>query len=142
MCGFVGHNAILGCNKCLEEFDTLWGSMTNYSGFDRDRWPSRSNGTHRSHCVRVFSKVTPAAIQKAESDHGVRYSILLALPYFNTITFTILDPMHNLFLGTGKHAFKVWLEKELISKQQLAQMEEKIRVFSTPVGVGRLPYII
>ena len=142
VCGFVGHNARLGCNKCFKEFDTLYGSMTNYSGFDRGRWPSRMNETHRSHCAKVLSEVTPTAIQKAESGYGVRYSILLALPYFDPVTFTVLDPMHNLFLGTGKHAFKVWLEKELISKLQLVQMEEKIQAFSTPVGVGRLPYSI
>ena len=69
--------------------NTLSGSITN--GFDRDRWPSRLNETHRSHCAKVLSEVTPAAIQKAESDLGVRYSILLALPYFDPVTFTVLD---------------------------------------------------
>ncbi len=46
-----------------------------------------------------------------ESKYGVRYSIL---PYFDPIKFTVIDPMHNLFLGTGKHVFKVWVELEYL----------------------------
>ena len=39
--------------------------------------------------------------------HGVCYSILLALPYFDPTRFTAIDSMHNLFLGTGNHIFCV-----------------------------------
>ena len=32
--------------------------------------------------------------------HGVRSSELLRLPYYNPITMSIIDPMHNILLGT------------------------------------------
>ena len=32
--------------------------------------------------------------------------MLLSLPYFDPVQFTIIDPMNNLFLGSGKHACK------------------------------------
>ena len=33
--------------------------------------------------------------------HGVRYSELNRLPYFDPIRMTIIDPMHNILLGTS-----------------------------------------
>ena len=36
VCGFLGHNATLGCNKCLKEFDVTFGEKTDFSGFDTD----------------------------------------------------------------------------------------------------------
>ena len=32
----------------------------------------------------------------------IRYSCLLQLPYFDPVRMTILDPMHNFYLGTAK----------------------------------------
>ena len=34
-CGFLGHNAHLGCSKCLKKFSGTPGNM-DYSGFDRE----------------------------------------------------------------------------------------------------------
>ncbi len=47
------------------------------------------------------------------------------------MSYTVVDPMHNLFLGTGKHMFKVWIDN--------AQIESKISKFRTPINVGRVP---
>ena len=33
-------------------------------------------------------------------------SVLLELPYFDAPRMNIVDPMHNLFLGSAKHIFK------------------------------------
>ena len=35
--GFVGHNAIKGCSRCLKSFPKI-GDHTDYSGFDRENW--------------------------------------------------------------------------------------------------------
>ena len=74
-----------------------------------------------------------------ESKYGVRYSILVALPYFDPIRFTVVDPMHNLYLGTGKHMFKVWIKTEIIQKCHLTEIDKLVKSFSCPVGIGRLP---
>ena len=47
--------------------------------------------------------------------------------------------MHNLFLGTSKHCFEVWIEKSLLSKHTLIDIESKAKMFSVPAGIGRLP---
>ena len=78
-------------------------------------------------------------IQQMESKYGVRYSILLALPYFDPIKFTVIDPMHNLFLGTGKHVFKVWVELEYLPARVLSDIESKLKKFRCPHDIGRIP---
>ena len=140
--GFLGHNASLGCNKCLKEFPVLKMSnsqRTDYSGYDGSSWGKRTPQQHREWCAEISRSTTPSATQKAESTHGVRNSILLALPYFDPVAYTVIDPMHNQFLGTGKHVFKVWIEKELLTKQNLSTIESLLYKFCTPINVGRLP---
>lgn len=34
-----------------------------------------------------------------ESKCGTRYSILIKLPYYDSIRMAVIDPMHNLFSG-------------------------------------------
>ena len=47
--------------------------------------------------------------------------------------------MHNLFLGTAKHVFKLWIEKSLLSKKDLKVLEDRINNFDVGTGIGRLP---
>lgn len=46
--------------------------------------------------------------------------------------------MHNLYLGSGKHAFEVWFEKDLITKKDLVKLDEQMKLFTTPCNAGRL----
>ena len=74
--------------------------------------------------------------------YGVYYSSLLQLENFNPLRFTAIDPMHNLFLGTAKHVFKLWIEKNLLSKKDLKVLEDRISSFYVGTGIGRLPHRI
>ena len=50
VCGFLGHRATFGCNKCYKTFKHVKedsGSWTNYGGFDRHQWPVHTNEDHR-----------------------------------------------------------------------------------------------
>ena len=40
-----------------------------------------------------------------ESETGVRYSVLLGLPYYDAIRMVLIDPIHNLFLGKENYKF-------------------------------------
>ena len=146
VCGFLSHNATFGCNKCFKNFSHYpspnGGILTDYSGFDRENWPLRTNSDHRSKVVELLKERTPSALQRAESSIGLRYSLLLSLPYFDPVRFTIIDPMHNLYLGSGKHAFEVWIEKDLVTKKDFPKLEEKMKMFTTPYNAGRLPTTI
>ena len=45
----------------------------------------------------------------------------------------IIDPMHNLFLGTGKRMLNIWLESSLLSSSQFRQTQECFVLVSTVV---------
>lgn len=82
LCGFLSHNAMFGCNKCFKKFShypsSNGGILTDYSGFDRESWPLRTNSDHRSKVAELLKERTPSALQRAESNIGLRYSVLLS----------------------------------------------------------------
>lgn len=58
------------------------------------------------------------------------------------LRFTIIDPMHNLFLGTAKSMYKLWMAEGLLEKGDIKKLEECIREFDVGTGLGRLPHKI
>ena len=91
--------AKLGCSKCLKRFSGSVGCM-NYGGFDQSHRPRRNN---RRSVQNVQQSNTQHELSTLESAEGCRYSCLLKLPYFDAPRMLSIDPMHNLFLGSGKH---------------------------------------
>ena len=104
VCGFVGHRARKGCNKCLKDFPTCsFGDQPDYSGFDWESWQLRSSSNHRLHALEHCVCQTQSAEKEIEQQFGCRYSVLLHLPYFDPVQMTVIDPMHNLLLETARH---------------------------------------
>lgn len=88
----------------------------DYSGFDRDSWILRTGTRHRQDALKLQSFTTKAEQVRLESALGCRYSELVKLPYFDAPKMLVVDPMHNLFLGTAKHFLKsVWMQKVIIT---------------------------
>ena len=56
VCGFLGHNAAFGCNKCYKKFQFSSAGHMDYSGFDRDTWTRRDFDTHYQHCQQILTK--------------------------------------------------------------------------------------
>ena len=133
LCGFLSHAARLGCNKCYKEFDN-----SSVPEFDRS-WNLRTCDQHLSHCEEILLQVTKSGIEEMESKYGVRYCSLLQLPYYDPIKFVAIDIMHNVYLGTGKHAFQTWIELGLISNEDLEEIDIMVKKFVIPSSVGRLP---
>ncbi len=102
-CKFVGHSAIKaikGCSKCLKSFSREhFGEKADFSGFDRE--------SHRCFAEKHVAAKTQAAETVIEREHGCRYSCLLELPYFDPVAMCVIDPMHNLLLGTAKHMVRI-----------------------------------
>ena len=72
----------------------------NYSGFDRTEWDFRNSIEHRAHAREYLSVQTASQQNECLSKNGVRYSVLLDLHYLDIVKNHIIDPMHNLLLGT------------------------------------------
>lgn len=128
----------MGCSKCRYWFTSCdWG--LDYSRYERQEWEPRilqddiSNAhDQRKHCWDATNQ--DAVI----SEHGVWYSVLINLPYLHVVCHHIIDPMHNLMLGTAKHVTEVWKNKFIKS---LETVEECALCIKSPYDVGQLPSI-
>ena len=138
--GFLSHNATLGCSRCFKKFPVeSFGERPDYSGFERDAWPKRNNAQHRAEALDTLKATSESQRKEMERKVGCRYSELLRLPYFDCIRFVIIDPMHNLLLGTAKHMFQIWTEKKYLKSQDLKDIQEHINNIVVPPDVGRIP---
>ena len=52
---------------------------------------------------------------------------------------TILDPMHNLFLGTSRRMITIWKELGYLNKQNLSDIQKRVDSAICPNDVGKLP---
>ena len=142
-CGFVGHGAIKGCSKCLLSFPTyVFGEKPDYSNFNRSEWEPRTSEHHRVIAKKHSLCETQVAKKSLEREFGVRYSVLLELPYFDPVRMCVIDPMHNLLLGTAKHITEVWKNRSILSCKNFESIQEKVNTFTSPGDIGRIPYKI
>ena len=88
---------------------------------------------------RILSCRTLTQRQKLESEYGTRFTVLSTLPYFDAVRMTVVDPMHNLFLGTSKKMLKIWKSQELLTKANIVEVQSRLDKCSCPNDVGRLP---
>ena len=140
LCGFVGHSAALGCSKCAKRFTYNEDERRmNFSGYDCEDWPARTLSNHLTECIKHLNAATQAEKRTIEKEHGVRYSALIELPYFDPMQHAVVDPMHNLFLGTAKHVMQVWISQEILCKQHFDIIEQIVSKIKSPYDVGRLP---
>ena len=142
LCGFKGHSAIRACSKCFKAFPGSVKEGRDFSGFERSSWPGRCNSVHRRYANKVKMAPTKTDHEKRATQYGCYYSALLELPYFDAVRFTVIDPMHNLFLGTSKTMFQLWMSKDILNKKKLKTLESKIKEIDIGTGFGRLPHKI
>lgn len=139
VCGFLSHSANLGCSMCYAEFSEGFGSR-NYSDFDRNNWRMRTNNQHRADIKKIEKAKTKTEQLKLVKDLGCRYSVLLDLPYFDPVRMLLIDPMHNLFLGSAKHlTLDILIRRGILSKEDLDKIEQRLKNTEVPIGLGRLP---
>ena len=142
VCGFPGHSATLGCSKCKQRFRSPNASRKvppNYSEFDRQKWPSRDVQTHKVDAAQYLMAKSEEEQNRFTKLRGVRYSALLEIPYFDPIRFHVIDPMHNLLLGTAKHIMETWTSCNILTTKKFKQIEGRIQSIKIPKDVGRLP---
>lgn len=137
VCGFVGHAATLGCSKCAKQFtyDRTTQKM-DYSGYHSEEWPVRTLLTHYRECINHLNASTKAEKKSIEKEHGVRYSALIELEYFNPIQYAVVDPMHNLYLGTAKHIMQVWINQGILCKAHFDAIEKQFLELNHHMTLG------
>ncbi|PLW07026.1 hypothetical protein PCASD_23642 [Puccinia coronata f. sp. avenae] len=110
--GFAGHNARRMCSYCLIE-------KKDIKNFDTQSWPRRTLADHRYWANQSREAKNPQAKAKILSEHGVRYSVLLELPYWNILEYHVVDAMHNLLLGILKwQCQRFWLMSDVNDEEE------------------------
>ncbi len=143
--GFCGHMSKLGCSKCTKAFfyDSIAEKM-NFGGFDER--PMRNEHDHRKEAFLAREQKSASAREKIEVKYGTRFTSLMELAYFDTVRCHVIDPMHNLFLGTAKYVTKNILFSQvspLISERNYNSLiQEKVDKCIVPSTFGRIPHKI
>jgi len=138
VCGFLSHSATLGCSKCLKTFPGAVGKK-DYSGFDTTEWPKQTDEGHRNSILEIKKCKTKTKQKEEEARYGCRYSCLLELSYFDAPRMLCIDPMHNLFLGIGKHMITIWENQDYVQRKDFESIQEFIDSMAVPSDVGRIP---
>ena len=137
-CGFLSYSAKLGCSRCLKVFPGKVGEQ-DYSGFDRSQWEPRTDAKHRDNVKKLEKCISKAERTSMESNFSCRYSSFLDLGYFSPTRFLVIDPMHNLFLGTGKRIIALRIQQNLLGNHEFEQIQRFVDNVVVPADVGRIP---
>ncbi|KAA1098509.1 hypothetical protein PGT21_050191 [Puccinia graminis f. sp. tritici] len=90
------------CSKCHV-------TKAQINTFDLNTIPKRSHQTHRELSASVRDASSYSDRQRIFKSHGIRYSTLCELDYWSIIDDHVIDPMHNLLLGTlAWHCKRFW----------------------------------
>jgi hypothetical protein len=107
--GFPSHTARFPCSLCFSERHLL-----DDLSLARRTDLQRSKADHLHHAYQYKVSMTTSGKLMAEKElrltpHGVRWSILNELPYWDPIQCTVLDAMHLVLLGVCQfHWRKAW----------------------------------
>lgn len=120
--GFSGHSSNNVCSFCNVQ-------KTDLNNLDRSTWKRMSWAEH----LRIATDWRDAPNRRTReqifAEFGIRWSVLLRLPYWDPTRYTVVDAMHNLYLGEVMHHCRVVLGIEggdsLTEKQVAALHSEK-----------------
>ena len=99
------HAFFLGWNKCWKEFPRkAFGDKSDYSGFDCNKYTRRYGKSHKLSASWIICKDP----YRTKMDGKVWSPLFRTIQsYFEPIKMHVVDPMHNLLLGTAKRIFKI-----------------------------------
>ena len=90
---------------------------------------------HRKDVELTLKCPSETAKEHLESQVGCRYSCLLQLPYFDAVRMLIIDPMHNLYLGTAKNIFRFWRNSVITDECAVRVVNSRISQLIVPSRV-------
>lgn len=114
--GFVGHSSAQHmCAFCkLPE--------KQKSDFDVSNWPRWTRDEYVVSGYRWLNASNQEARERIFAETGVRFSELMRLPYWDPFRHGVVDPMHNLFLGSvQRHCRSLWGMDRSVSPNKRTQ---------------------
>jgi hypothetical protein len=105
ICGHVF--ALVSCHRCQKKAN-YEDYQHNFTGMgDMENWfVVKDLSKHFQNTLAWWCYNSDVSRKRFVKQTGVRWSELLCLSYFDPIHFTIIDPIHCLFLGIAKWIVK------------------------------------
>ncbi len=125
VCGFTAFNSFVPCHKCADKFPAQRGNPVRrcFSNVDCSSWTPRNKETNFQQAKLWKNAQTTTERKKIEQEYGVRWSELHRLQYFDIVRCTIIDGLHNLYLGTAKFMMDYWkTTNNFITSKDLFEM--------------------
>lgn len=121
--GFVSYHGFYGCHHYKKYFTNIPGSnRRDWSGYDCECWEKRTKQTTDRE-ARIYRDASSLNQKKQlAKKNGTKWTTLNRLPYFDASKFTVVEPMHNLYLGTLRHLVSLWAEE--LDNQKLKNMKK------------------
>lgn len=102
LAGFSSAMSTFFCTCCYLPIQDI-------ENIDKASWPPRTLDDHQKWVQAWRDAASPEAHQGLFNEHGIHWSELLNLPYWNPILFTVIDSMHTGYLGLFQnHCRHVW----------------------------------
>lgn len=102
MAGYSSHSATLFCSFCALP-------KSDINNLDERSWPERNSREHRRLAEEWRDAPNETTQEQIFKKHGLRYTELLRLPYWDPTVFCVVDTMHSLLLGNLKrHCRHIW----------------------------------
>jgi hypothetical protein len=108
--GFTAINSMVPCHKCSNVFPAqrMHMNLRCFGNFDEKTLKKRDNISNREQANLWINAGTMAEREKIEHEFGTRWSELHRLEYFDAVRCTVIDGLHNLYLGTAKKMIQMW----------------------------------
>ncbi|KZS86393.1 hypothetical protein SISNIDRAFT_420968 [Sistotremastrum niveocremeum HHB9708] len=95
--GFAGASATRFCAYCALP-------KAQINELDMTQWPPRDPTTHHKHAQAWLDAPNPTRQKALVKEHGIRFSELLRLPYWEPSKMCVIDTMHGILLRLlGRH---------------------------------------
>ncbi|KZT18076.1 hypothetical protein NEOLEDRAFT_1081034 [Neolentinus lepideus HHB14362 ss-1] len=137
LAGFGSHSHTQFCTNCT----ITQKDKASPSAWTKGAFPARTNAEQRR-LGEEYNKLTnKAARENFVKANATRYTQLSRLPYFDLVKQTVIDPMHNLFLGLVKtHFYNIWVQGKILRpNHELRVLHDMLAQFEIPATCGKLP---
>ncbi|KAG1893136.1 uncharacterized protein F5891DRAFT_963419 [Suillus fuscotomentosus] len=117
-----------------------WLLKSDITDFDCKKWRRHTLEEHKAAAEEWVNAESKVECDKIFKQHGVRWSELLRLPYWDPMRFIVIDGMHNLFLGLVQHHFRDGPKgSEVLSDNKINAIQEKLGNVQRPTWHCGLP---
>ncbi|KAJ2917170.1 hypothetical protein MD484_g3226, partial [Candolleomyces efflorescens] len=102
MSGFANYTSNYFCSVCTQQ-------LAQINDLDVSTWTRRTFEDHRKHAELWREATTQSARERLTRTHGVKWSEMLRLPYWDPSRFTVVDSMHAFYLRIFRyHIRDIW----------------------------------